>query len=343
VRKGVLVTTRKEIFEQELSVMTRTIGLIASTFGVVCIAAAQDAPRVDFSLQYDYLRSSSNNGPALNFVNGQPTVINNAGGGNNNYNGGGAQVGYNFNKWISGIADVYAVHLHASNFGRWTDPVTGLNYNGGRPDVTTTVYQFGPRFYYRHWQRFTPFAEGFVGGANAAASIPIDLNSVTLPISQTQTVTTPNGQTITTGILGNGKQVTIANVTGPNGQTVTLAALPNGQTVAVTNVNGQFFENASINVPVPLRGTNFTCNRVLNNGTCNVVSTGTVRAQTSQNVFAYNVGGGLDITINHYLRFRPVEVDMQFTRFNQLNGFGNQNQFNFRYTGGIVFTFGKID
>jgi hypothetical protein len=323
----------------------KSITLVGSLCAFVCIAAAQDTPRQDFSLQYTFLRTSSNNGPALNVINGTPfTFI--GGGGNNTMNGAGGQYGYNFNHWISGIADVYAVHMNP-RFGPWTDPVTGLGYNGGHVDTTTMFYQFGPRVYVRKWQRFTPFAEIFLGGSDATASIPINLNQVNLPISNRQTVTTPGGQTITTGTLANGQPVTIADVTGPNGNTVTLATLTlaNGQqqTIAVTNVNGQFVENASINVQNPLRNTNVTCNRVLSNGTCNVVTVNSVRARTSQNVFAYNVGGGVDITINHYLRFRPVEADMQFSRFNQLKGFGPQNQYSFRYSAGLVFTFGKID
>jgi hypothetical protein len=296
----------------------KRIILVGSLFAFVCILNAQETPRMDFSLQYDYVRSSSNSGPATSIVNGQLVTFN-AGAGNNNLNGGGGQYGYNFNKWISGIVDVYAVHL-GNSFGRWTDPVTGLNYNGGRLDLTSIQYQFGPRFYVRKWQRFTPFAEFFLGGANASASIPINLSSVTAP----------TGSTITP-------------VTTPNGQTLNLVTAPNGQIVAITNTNGQILTNPTINVPVPLRGTNFTCNRVLPNGTCNTVTVNSVRAQSSQNVFAYNVGGGLDIPVNHYISFRPIEVDMQYTKFSQLRGFGGQNQYNFRYTTGIVFTFGKID
>jgi hypothetical protein len=334
------ICARRGIIQESFSM--KSIVLVGSICAFACVAAAQqETPRQDFSLQYNFIRSSSNNGPALHIVNDQPVLFQ-AGGGNNTLNGAGGQYGYNFNHWLSGIADLYAVHMQP-RFGPWTDPVTGLAYNGGRQDTTIFHYQFGPRVYIRKWQHFTPFAEFFLGGANGKGSISIDLNAISLPVSQTQTVTTPDGREVTTGVLANGKEVTISNVTGPNGQTITLAALPNGQTIAVTNVNGQFFENASINVQNPLRTTNVACNRVLSNGTCNYITRNSVRARTSQNVFAYNVGGGVDIPINHYVTFRPVEVDMQYSQFSVLRGFGNQNQYNFRYSAGMVFTFGKID
>jgi hypothetical protein len=61
----------------------------------------------------------------------------------------------------------------------------------------------------------------------------------------------------------------------------------------------------------------------------------------NNNGFALAAGGGIDFKINKYFSARPVEVDYLLTRFsaNHIAGYTN-NQNNFRYVGGIVFTFG---
>jgi hypothetical protein len=58
----------------------------------------------------------------------------------------------------------------------------------------------------------------------------------------------------------------------------------------------------------------------------------------SGNAFAMAVGGGVDIPISHAISFRPVEIDYLLTRFT--NQFNNNNQNNFRYSAGVVFSFG---
>jgi hypothetical protein len=59
----------------------------------------------------------------------------------------------------------------------------------------------------------------------------------------------------------------------------------------------------------------------------------------SSNTGAMEFGGGLDIPINRTISFRPAEIDYLLTRFsNPLSGKNNQS--NFRYSAGIVFTFG---
>jgi hypothetical protein len=59
----------------------------------------------------------------------------------------------------------------------------------------------------------------------------------------------------------------------------------------------------------------------------------------SGNTGAMEFGGGLDIPINKTISFKPVEIDYLLTRFsNPLSGKNNQS--NFRYSAGIVFTFG---
>jgi hypothetical protein len=58
----------------------------------------------------------------------------------------------------------------------------------------------------------------------------------------------------------------------------------------------------------------------------------------SGNAFAMAVGGGLDIPITSLVSIRPAEIDYLLTDFN--NRFNQSNQNNFRYSGGITFTFG---
>lgn len=55
----------------------------------------------------------------------------------------------------------------------------------------------------------------------------------------------------------------------------------------------------------------------------------------SNNAFAASFGGGLDIKLDRYVAFMPVEIDYVLTRFN--NEF-TSNQHTFRYAAGIVFS-----
>jgi opacity protein-like surface antigen len=57
------------------------------------------------------------------------------------------------------------------------------------------------------------------------------------------------------------------------------------------------------------------------------------------NAFAMELGGGLDIPISRHVQLRPVELDYQLTRFGFQQFTANQN--NFKYFGGLNFTFGE--
>jgi Outer membrane protein beta-barrel domain len=59
----------------------------------------------------------------------------------------------------------------------------------------------------------------------------------------------------------------------------------------------------------------------------------------NHNAFAMEIGGGLDIPLSKTIQVRPVEVDYQLTRFGYKAYSANQN--NFKYFGGINFTFGQ--
>ena len=61
----------------------------------------------------------------------------------------------------------------------------------------------------------------------------------------------------------------------------------------------------------------------------------------SNNGFAMEFGGGLDIPITKTIQLRPVEVDYLYTHFgsNHIAGFST-SQNNFKYVAGVNFTFG---
>ncbi len=64
----------------------------------------------------------------------------------------------------------------------------------------------------------------------------------------------------------------------------------------------------------------------------------TFRTSPAEDAFAMAFGGGIDIPIGHVVSFRPAEIDYLLTRFT--NQFANSNQNNFRYSAGLVFSFG---
>ena len=66
-------------------------------------------------------------------------------------NGGGGSVALNANHWLGFVGDFGAHHA---------DPGVSL---------TTQTYMFGPRFSYRHRDRFVPFGQILVGGLHASA------------------------------------------------------------------------------------------------------------------------------------------------------------------------------
>lgn len=58
----------------------------------------------------------------------------------------------------------------------------------------------------------------------------------------------------------------------------------------------------------------------------------------ASDAFAMAFGGGVDIPLGHSISFRPAEADYLLTRFT--NHFANTNQNNFRYSAGLVFSWG---
>ncbi len=69
-----------------------------------------------------------------------------------------------------------------------------------------------------------------------------------------------------------------------------------------------------------------------------VAGTCSLKGSPADDAFAMAFGGGIDIPINKTISFRPAEVDYLLTRFT--NPFANSNQNNFRYSAGLVISFG---
>lgn len=64
-------------------------------------------------------------------------------------------------------------------------------------------------------------------------------------------------------------------------------------------------------------------------------------SRPASDAFAMEFGGGIDIPINHIVTFRPAEINYLLTRFsNPFTGTNNQN--NFRYKVGVVFTLDHV-
>jgi hypothetical protein len=113
-------------------------------FLTVCggAAYAQETPnKIDIFAGYSYVRA--NPGPTS--------------GDSFSLNGGSASVTYHIRDWVSGVAD----------FGGYTNG----DILGTKVDGTLSTYLFGPRFSYRSYHHFKPFAETLFGVGHAGASI----------------------------------------------------------------------------------------------------------------------------------------------------------------------------
>jgi opacity protein-like surface antigen len=125
--------------------MMRCVALTG--FGALCLsnAVAQDWPRYEASANYTFIRFSTDVGaPPLNA------------------NGGSLQFTLNFNKWVSGVAEVGAARL--SSFADDTD------FPGSSPERDTILtYLIGPRLTFRR-SRMAPYIQTLFGGASVLGS-----------------------------------------------------------------------------------------------------------------------------------------------------------------------------
>lgn len=72
----------------------------------------------------------------------------------------------------------------------------------------------------------------------------------------------------------------------------------------------------------------------------NVLSFTDVRLKTEQTSFAYLLGGGLDMKLSKHMTFRPIGIDLQYTRLQNIRDLEDRSQYNLRYQTGFNFTFG---
>jgi hypothetical protein len=118
--------------------MKKSLALLAVVMMYTMAARAQDTPRMETFLGYTYVRvNSASNVPAFSA------------------NGGGGQFAYNFGKYISGVADLGAVH--SGNIG------------GIRIDNTAASFLFGPRVSFRY-PHIRPYFQVLFGGVYLTAS-----------------------------------------------------------------------------------------------------------------------------------------------------------------------------
>lgn len=129
----------------KLRVVVSLLGL-ASLFAVT--ARAQDERKgLEVFAGYSYVRANPATSGADSF----------------SLNGGSASVAYNFNHWLSGVADFGGYH--------------NTNILGSGVDGTLSTYLFGPRVSYHHFGRVTPFGEVLFGVAHTGSNFLVTANS----------------------------------------------------------------------------------------------------------------------------------------------------------------------
>jgi hypothetical protein len=126
--------------------MKKCFLIVPIILALAFVAAAQDTPKMETFLGYTFTRMS----PATDV----PSFTS---------NGGSGQYAYNFNRWLSAVADVGAVH-------------TG-NIGGFTVDNTMTNFLAGPRLSLRY-PRLRPYFNVLFGGVYYAASTRISATPV---------------------------------------------------------------------------------------------------------------------------------------------------------------------
>jgi hypothetical protein len=112
--------------------LMKRVALAALVFSVwTTLAHAQDTPKADVALGYGIIEVPQ----GFTFM----------------MHGGSGSAAWNVNNWLGLVADFGAYHAHP-----------GVS-------LTAETYTFGPRFSYRRWDRFVPFAQLLIGGQHASA------------------------------------------------------------------------------------------------------------------------------------------------------------------------------
>lgn len=113
------------------------VSLVGLAFLFSAAAQAQERQTIDVSVAYSYVRYNPSTLGIKDF----------------SMNGGSASVAYNFNSWLSGVADFGGYSKH--------------NIVGNGASGTLSTYLFGPRVSLNRYGRFTPFGQVLVGVAHA--------------------------------------------------------------------------------------------------------------------------------------------------------------------------------
>jgi len=111
--------------------MNRALWVAIAVLLFVSVSRGQGIPRADVSMGYSVIDVVK--GPSLTA------------------NGGSGSVALNINDWLGAVGD-FGLY-HASRIG---------------PGLAAGTYTFGPRFSYRHSNRFTPFTQVLLGGVRYA-------------------------------------------------------------------------------------------------------------------------------------------------------------------------------
>lgn len=111
--------------------MKKLMRLILAVTLCATVAYAQGTPVADVAVGYSYIDANRSVGLTAN--------------------GGGGSVAFNINDWLGAVGD-FSLY-HSAQVG---------------PGLSAGTYTFGPRFSYRHWNKFTPFAQALFGGVRYA-------------------------------------------------------------------------------------------------------------------------------------------------------------------------------
>ena len=118
----------------------------ASLFAVAA-QAQEERKTIDVFTGYSYVRDNPSTPRANSF----------------SLNGGNASVAYNFNNWLSGVADFGGYH--------------NTNILGSGGSDTLSTYLFGPRVSYHRFGRITPFGQVLFGVAHTGRALLATTNS----------------------------------------------------------------------------------------------------------------------------------------------------------------------
>jgi outer membrane protein OmpA-like peptidoglycan-associated protein len=152
--QGLIIVARKRgRFLEEVISMNKCVAIAAAAVLCACAAFADDVPKAGVYLGYQYVRfNSTTNLPGVNAHGGNGEFI------------------YNFNNWLSGVADLGAVN--------------NSNLAGLQLDTTIANFLFGPRVTFRHKHRVQPFVQVLWGGVYQTSSTQIFGTVVGAPFLQ---------------------------------------------------------------------------------------------------------------------------------------------------------------